>query len=81
MRIFLIAAVVISIFFANEALPGETVSLDQFLNMVKSGNDMIISETKSLESAYFQASALLADQRLSLGAALSGSYLTGQDQG
>jgi outer membrane protein TolC len=81
MKRLLVSAVLISIFFANDASPGEIVTLDRFLNMVKSGNGMIISEAKSLEAARFSALASVSDQRLSFGAAVSGNYLTGYEQG
>jgi multidrug efflux system outer membrane protein len=80
MRRFLISAVLVSFFLVDVAWSGEVVSLDQFLDIVRSGNDMIVSETKSLESAYLAAFASLSDQRPSLGATVSGNYLTGQRQ-
>jgi outer membrane protein TolC len=73
-------AAVISLLFAREARSDEFISLDAFLDMVVSGNNMLAAEAKAVESAYFDFLSSAASQRPSFGVAVAGSYLSGQEQ-
>jgi outer membrane protein TolC len=81
MKLLAALAVFISVVFAGEACSGEGVSLDIFLDMVISNNNMLLAEEKSVEAAYFAARSSVAHQRPSFAASVAGSYLSGLEQG
>ncbi|MDR3331324.1 MAG: TolC family protein [Synergistaceae bacterium] len=80
-RIILCAIMVVSLSMpAEPSEPVKNVSLNEFLTLALSGNNMLIGEAKSLEAARYSTQASLGGQRTSLGAAIGGSYLSGQEQ-
>jgi HAE1 family hydrophobic/amphiphilic exporter-1 len=75
----LIPLAIILMMFAGRAEAEAPVSLDEFLNMVRAGNDMLSGEAKLVESALYSALATSARHKASLGASATAGYLSGQE--
>ncbi|MDR1510681.1 MAG: TolC family protein [Synergistaceae bacterium] len=64
--------------FSGTATAAEVVTLDRYLEIVKSGNYDLEANIRSIEAAYYGVLASVGYQRPALSAGIGGSYLTGQ---